>query len=263
MAHESSYPDAARMPTRRQLLGMAGAVAALGLGGCAAPQSSPAARGGIAPFSTAEELGELPPGWEPYVLRRDLPRTDYRVSALDGRRVLHAASGTGGTSGLRCGCVGDPVATPKLRWSWQVAGVPDGLCVGERDTDDSPARVALGFDGDHTTLNNRDRAFYELVELFTGHRLPYATLMYVWDARLPVGTVVSNARTQRIRYLVVESGAARAGQWLSYERDAAKDYQQVFGEEPGPLLNAGVLTDSDDLHIELQAWYGDITLSAA
>lgn len=84
--------------------------------------------------------------------------------------------------------------------------------------------------------------------------------MYVWDARLPVGTVVRNRRTARIRYLVVESGEARAGQWLSYERDLLSDFRHVFGEEPGHLASVGVLTDGDDLQADLQTWYGDVVL---
>lgn len=262
MDHEFFQRTATPVFTRRDWLGMAGAVAAMGLGGCATARPEAVARDGIAPFSTADRLDELPPGWEPYVLRRDLPRTEYRMCALEGRRVLHAATGEGGTSGLRCGCRHDVAATPVLRWQWQVAAVPPGLCVNDSDTDDSPARIALGFDGDHANLSDRDRSFYELVELFTGNRLPYATLMYVWDAQLPVGTVVNNARTPRIRYLVVESGAARAGRWLSYERDVEEDYRRVFGEPAGPVLSAGVLTDGDDLKMDLQAWYGDISLAA-
>ena len=85
------------------------------------------------------------------------------------------------------------------------------MCVLRSETDDSPARLVLAFDGDERDLSARDRAVFELVHLITGERLPYATLMYVWDAQLPVGTIVNYSRTSRIRYLVVESGPARAG----------------------------------------------------
>jgi len=244
--------------SRRGFLGLA-AAAMLGLPACA---TRPFAElGQVPPFSRAPTLGTIPPGWEPYVVRRDLPQTEYRIAALEGRRVLEA-SGRGVSSGLRCGLSVDPHVLPWLRWKWQASAVPDGMCVADRDADDSPARVVISFDGDHRDLPGRDRAFFELVELVTGQRLPYATLMYVWDARLPVGTLVSYARTSRIRYLVVESGPHRSGRWLSYERDLRADYRAAFGDEAGRLLNAGVLTDSDDLQVEVQAWYGDITLSA-
>ncbi|GAC1604002.1 MAG: DUF3047 domain-containing protein [Ramlibacter sp.] len=203
----------------------------------------------------------MPDGWEPYVLRRDLPRTDYRVVDLDGRRALRA-TGTGSSSGLRHCLAADVQRTPWLRWDWRTDHVPAGMSVGQPDTDDSPARIVVAFDGDPAELPMRDRAFFDLVELVTGQRLPYATLMYVWDAHLPVGSVVPYGRSSRIRYVVAESGAARAGQWLSQQRNLPVDYESIFGEPPGTITSVGVLTDSDDLKVDVQAWYGDIRLEA-
>lgn len=248
-----------RPATRRALLGT-GLSAALGLVACTGAPRTPGASMQIPLFSEAPALDMLPPGWEPYVLRRDLPRTEYRVAALQGRRVLYAG-GTGVSSGLRCAVAADPHATPWLRWHWRVDEVPAGMSVAERDVDDSPARVVVAFDGDHGRLSAKDRAFYELVHLLTGERLPYATLMYVWDGSLPVNSMASYAPTGRVRYLVVESGAARAGRWLPCERNLRHDYRAAFGEEPGPVLSVGVLTDSDDLQVDVGAWYGDIGLA--
>ena len=45
-----------------------------------------------------------------------------------------------------------------------------------------------------------------LAEALTGERPPYATLVYVWDATAPVGTVIINPRSDRIRKIVVDSG---------------------------------------------------------
>lgn len=98
------------------------------------------------------------------------------------------------------------------------------------------------------------------MHLITGQRLPYATLMYVWDAQLPVGTVVNYARFSRIRYLVVESGREAAGRWLRYERNLVEDFRHVFGEEPGWVGSVGLMTDSDDLKVDVETWYGDIRL---
>lgn len=70
-------------------------------------------------------------------------------------------------------------------------------------------------------------------------------------------------RSGRIRYQVVETGPARAGRWLSYERNVLEDYEKVFGEPaPGRVLGLGLLTDSDDLKNQAEAWYGDIGLYA-
>ena len=245
-------------PLRRALLGY-GPVLALGLAGCISlPREVP---GHVAPFSTAPQPGPLPRGWEEVVLRHDLPRTDYRLVELDGRRVL-LASGHG-ASGLRCRVRVDPQAMPWMRWSWRTREVPAGMCVERSETDDSPARMVVAFHGDEQSLSARDRALFELVHLITGERLPYATLMYVWDGQLPVGSVVDYARTSRIRYLVIESGPERAGSWLHYERNVVEDFRRVFGEEPGAVDSVGLMTDSDDLRVDVQTWYGDVRLEAA
>jgi hypothetical protein len=75
--------------------------------------------------------------------------------------------------------------------------------------------------------------------------------------------VVPNHRTGRIHYLTVEGGRERLGQWLHYERDVVADYQRVYGEAPGLISSVGVLTDSDAVKHDQQAWYGDISLRPA
>lgn len=257
LAARASRPAARPDPTRRALLGSS-PILALALAGCAMPRREvPEA---VAPFSTAVALDRLPPGWEDLVLRRDLPRTDYQLVEVDGRRVLRASGH--GASGVRCRVKADAREMRKLQWSWWTREVPPAMSVGRSETDDSPARVAVAFQGEEQRLSARDRALYELVHLITGERLPFATLMYVWDAQLPVGTVVGYARTGRIQYLVVESGPERAGRWVGYERDLAEDFRSVFGEDPGPVESVGVMTDGDDLRIDLETCYGDIRLSA-
>ena len=254
-------PDLAR---RHFVLGLAAA----GLVGCAAPSADRPPRGvvvsnAIVPFSMSPADGTLPVGWVPYVMRRDLAPTQYRMVERDGRRVLEAG-GIGVSSGLQCPMSADPLAQPWLRWQWRVDHLHSGMCVCDGDTDDAPARVVVAFDGDLSRLSTRERGFFDLVELLTGRRLPYATLMYVWDANLPVGQVVRYERSARIQYMVVESGDGHAGQWIRHERNVVDDFRAVFGEDPpGRISSVGVLSDSDDLKVPVKAWYGDIGLFAA
>jgi hypothetical protein len=90
--------------------------------------------------------------------------------------------------------------------------------------------------------------------------LPYATLSYVWSVDDPAGAVLSNPRTDRIRKLVVESGATHLGQWREYRRDVRADFRRAFGEEPGPLVAVALMTDTDNTGSSLQAWYGAMRL---
>ena len=219
--------------------------------------------GAVVPFSQLPANGASPSGWAPYIIRRDLPKTSYAVEQLDGRTVLHAYADCS-RSGLYCPVDIDPVATPWLRWQWRVDALHEDATVNDDDAEDTPVRVIVAFAGDVASLPLRDRLFYEQVELFTGNKLPFATLTYVWDGQLPVGRVVPYARSPRIQYQVVESGTTGLGQWLGYERNVVKDFTRVFGHAPpGHISSVGVLTDSDDLKNQVEAWYGDIGLFAS
>lgn len=280
-ALESEATPALPLSTTRRswlvaALGLAATQAGAGLSGCAIKPSAvaptppdgpaverplPAPADRVLPFSTGS-LGAAPSGWLPYAVRPDLTRTRYAVVRDGNRRVLNARAVASAT-GLRCAVDIDPAAFGHLQFSWRVQNVPAQANVAAAEHDDCPARIIVAFAGDDTRLPLRDRLFYEQVELFTGQRLPFATLMYVWDGGTHAPeTVHRNHRSARIQYLTVESGTARAGQWLHYERDVVADYQRVFGEAPGNISGVGVLTDADALKLELEAWYGDITLAA-
>lgn len=256
------------------LCALAGFGASAGLGGCAvlpsgtdepaSPQDALAADAApateISAFSSAAP-GQLPSGWHPYVLRRDLPRTRYMLAREGGRVALHAQARRSAT-GLHCALAIEPAQRSALRFSWKVPHVHDRADVATAELDDCPARLIVAFDGDIARLSLRDRLLFDQVELFTGQRLPFAMLMYVWDGgRHAVNTVHRNHRTARIQYLTVESGGARTGQWLNYQRDVAADYRRVFGEAPGRVIGVGVLTDGDALKTDHDAWYGDISLT--
>lgn len=275
-------------PTRRAWLvtaaGLAGVAAGAGLAGCATPTPDGAAHGSgetagappATPHATppatppatqvvafSEALpGAAPAGWHSYAMRRDVKHTRYAVVRDGAHHVLHARAAASAT-GLRCTVLIDPAQFGQLRFSWRVRDVPDQADVAVAEHDDCPARLILAFGGDDARLPLRDRLFFEQVELFTGQRLPFATLMYVWDGgRQAIESVHRNHRTARIQYLTVESGAQRAGGWLRYQRDVVADYRRVFGEAPGPIIGVGVLTDADALKCDMEAWYGDIALSA-
>jgi len=254
-------PDA----RRRRLITAAPALTLVGLSGCATPGRDAAARRlyPTVPAFSGVTWGDAPPeGWRPYIMRRDRAKTVYSMVQRDGRTALHAVADSA-SSGLSCATDIDPRRTPWLRWEWRVDTVYTRATVADDVAEDTPARLVIAFAGDMDTLSLRDRVFFEQVELFTGNQLPFATLTYVWDGQLPVGSVLPYARSGRIRYDVVESGAERAGQWLRYERNVLDDYRRVFGGAPaGAISSVGVLTDSDDLKNHAEAWYGDIGLYA-
>lgn len=188
--------------------------------------------------------------------------TSYRPDWLHGRLAVHAHS-VGGNSSLRKAIALPPGWGPQqLRFSWAVPRLNEAADLQDSDIDDAVARVMLSFEGDRAArFTMRDHLLSELAQLVTGEPLPYATLIYVWDNRYPVGTVIANPHTTRVRQLVVESGPSRLGRWVDIERDVQADFRQAFDELPGPLSSVGILSDANNTGATVDAWYGPITLT--
>jgi hypothetical protein len=155
----------------------------------------------------------------------------------------------------------EPKDLSRLAFSWKVLQLIPEADMAVRDTEDSPARVVLAFDGDRSRLTGRNLMMSELARALTGEEMPYATLMYVWANEARVDSVIINPRTDRIRKIVVESGGLRLNQWLNFERNIRADYEKAYGEPPGALIGVGVMTDSDNTGTTAKAWYGPIRLA--
>ncbi len=223
------------------------AAAALWLAGCATPP--------------AEVATPLPPGlsgWNEFVLPGKRP-TRYQADQEDGRLVVRAES-EASASMLRRALQLDPAQVAQVEFSWRVDELiaEADLAVAERS--DSPVRVLFAFDGDRSKLSLRNRAVFELAETLTGEPPPYATLMYVWDNRAAPESLFHGHRTDRMRKIVVESGAARRGQWLRYRRDLVADFRQAFGEDPGRLVGVAYMSDTDNTGGRARARYGEVHL---
>jgi hypothetical protein len=197
-------------------------------------------------------------GWQPLALPGKKP-TQYSWTEKDGRPALEAASDRSASIWRKrlepaVERVGD------VAFSWWVQSLMPNASVADIDREDAVARVLFGFSGDIDKLPLRTRMKFELAQALTGEAPPYATLMYVWDSQLPVGTVVINARSDRIRKIVVDSGPAELRRWRDHRRDLAADFRLAFGEEPGPLTSMAVMTDSDNSRASARAWYGPVEL---
>ncbi len=151
----------------------------------------------------------------------------------------------------------------RLSFAWTADALPPTVDVVQGRRDDAVVRVLLSFDGDRSRLSPRVHRLSEMSRLLTGEDLPYATLVYVWSDAHPPGTVLNNARTDRVRKLVLDSGTHHLGQWRDHERDVRADFVHVFGEEPGPLLSVALMTDTDNTRSGAQAWYGALRLEPA
>lgn len=230
------------------------ALAAALLVGCAGPGVDPSGQ-------SAASVGEpaaSSDGWHPVLLPGKAP-TRYAVTQKEGRWAVSARADSSASMWRR------RVSVPahqlgEARFAWWVDDLPAGAHVGDVDHEDAAARVIFAFEGDLEKLSPRNRAMFDLARALTGEYPPYATLMYVWDSRAPVGSVVVNPRTDRVRKIVLDSGPAEVGRWREHRRRLAEDFRRVFGEEPGRLVAIAVMTDGDNTRTRSQAWYGSIEL---
>ncbi len=224
------------------------------------PGGTPWAAASLAPQLDSTALN-APGPWAHYRLPGKAA-SRFTYVRKDGRNTM-LATAKSSASMLRYPVQMAPSDIGSIRFSWNVPELIAGADMALRDVDDSPVRIVLAFDGDRSTLSSRNQALSELARALTGEELPYATLMYVWCNTCVTESVIVNPRTDRIRKLVVESGAARLKEWLSYERDIRADYEKAFGEPPGTLLAVGIMTDSDNTRSATRAWYGPVELRAA
>lgn len=216
---------------------------------------------GVAGSPWALQSGVTGPGAASWT-HKTLPgkaQTHFRYERHEGRDAM-AVHADASASLLRQPVRIAPQALGRLRFSWKVPALIAGADLGVRDKADAPVRVILAFDGDRSRFSPRDAAMSELVRALTGEEMPYATLMYVWSNAHPPETVVRNPRTDRIRKVVVESGAGRLLQWVDHERDIRADYLRAFGEPPGALVGIAIMTDTDNTASQARAWYGPLLL---
>ncbi|WP_334190446.1 DUF3047 domain-containing protein [Noviherbaspirillum sp.] len=196
-------------------------------------------------------------GWQPLRPAPNAPDTRYTLVKEDGRTVLKADA-QASMSGLVHAVRVDLRKTPLLRWRWKVAAPLKGADMREKAGDDYAARVYVMFDYPLEKLPFGTRAKLKLGEALYGQKIPTAALNYIWDNRQPVGTIQPNPYTDRARMIVVESGADKAGRWVTETRDLRADFRAAFGEDAPEVIAVALATDTDNTGESAVAWYGDL-----
>jgi hypothetical protein len=228
----------------------------LGLGACSTVEPDTRRVAVAVDADKAAGLDMTAPLWQLMTLPGK-SKTTFNRTTHQGREALRAVS-QGSASLLRKKMHIPPADLGALHFSWQVPMLIEAADMAERDAEDAVVRVILSFEGDRSRFSHKNRMLSDLSHALTGEEMPYATLMYVWCNKRPVGSVITNPRTDRIRKLVVETGPPNLGKWLDYERNIRADFIQAFGEEPGALMGIALMTDTDNTQSKATAWYGSV-----
>ena len=205
--------------------------------------------------------GPLGAPWHFATLPNKTP-TDFSVVELNGEHVLRVA--THDAYGNMVHTLHQPPSVAlQLHWRWRVEQLVEQADIRTRAGDDAALKLCVSFDYEKSQLSFGERAKLRLGKISTGEDIPAETLCYLWDNRLPVGSVLHNAFTHRLRFIVLQSGSAHLGQWVTEQRNLAADYLQAFGEESASMpavIGITVSADSDNTHGSGLAYMGDIRL---
>ncbi len=190
------------------------------------------------PFSTQRALGE----WKEKIFKGKVLYEVKVIKQEKGGYLLARSDKT--ASGLFYTIRFSPYSTPMISWKWKVLRLPakngENYSEGEWiEKDDYAAR------------------FYVIFPKFPFTRTE--CLEYVWDERLPVGTIINSPYFDKIKLIVIESGKERLGEWIYEERNVYQDYIAAFGRLPENSVGAiAIMTDSDNTVSTAEACYDEI-----
>ncbi len=216
----------------------------------------------LGPFSSVQPGDPLPENWQPQTFKKIPKHTSYEL-VKDGDTTVIKAQSNAAASGLTKALQLDLKDYPILEWRWKVTHAISGSNPKIKAGDDYPVRIYLTFEYDPNRVSAWQRAKYAAAKLFYGAYPPHAGINYIWENKLPVGTIIPNAYTDRLRMIVVDGGTEHLNQWRTYRRNVYEDYKQAFGEEPPKVSGIAVMTDTDNTGESATAYYGDIRLRAA
>lgn len=207
-------------------------------------------------------------GWRTVQIPKQIS-TQYKIvadpdSALpsDAQAAVLQADSTSAAASLLAQLDVDPKRTPILQWRWRTATMLKNGDVMTKAGDDYPLRVYVVFDVPLESLSFGARTKIRFARSLFGADVPVAALCYVWDAKQPVGTTVWNAYTDRLRMVVLQSGAAKQNQWVSEHRDVAADFKAAFGFDAPKITAVLVGADTDNTKEATRSWFGDLSFSA-
>ena len=188
-------------------------------------------------------IADFSSGWAERWMHIKLDSRENSFTAVleDGDPVLQVQSDRS-ASGFWHAFNIEPVEDGTIAWRWKIErSIPGNRNEREKKGDDYAARLFVIFNDEPFSDGSR-------------------ALCYVWAAREPVGSALVNPYVTNVMQIVLESGDARAGEWVTEERDFLKDYIEAFGERPKKVSAVAVMVDTDDTGTTTKTWFGEIRL---
>jgi hypothetical protein len=199
---------------------------------------------------------------------REIPPTRFVAGARDGMPGVQViADRSYGTLALSLPPT-PPLPLHPLQWRWRIeqplalgADAPD---LFQKAGDDAALKVCAMFDHPIERVPFFERQVLRLARNAAGEPLPAATVCYVWDQRHAAGTEGENPYSRRVRFVVLRGRDDPRGQWVSEQRDLARDFLRLFGDEhpagqPVPALTQIVIgADADNTASRSEGWVAGV-----
>jgi len=181
-------------------------------------------------FASAELVRGIPPGWD---LDQKAGTVNLRLEKAKGNFVVHLASDSNSSFGIKRELHVDLREYPYLNWQWKAVRLPRGGDVRKAATDDQAVQLYVAFPatGFPAVLNT-------------------PIIGYIWDNEAPRGWT---GRSEQIgggmlRYLVVRNRTDRIGEWYAERRNVYEDFRKLFGD----LKGVDTVTNGIQFHINSQ-----------
>jgi len=191
------------------------------------------------------------------------PFTRFSVVELDGHKALKVEADSS-YGNLVHPLHLDKPASLNLAWQWRVDQLNDAADISVRTGEDIALKVCTLWDEPLERMPFVDRQGMRFLRSRTEDPVPGATVCYIWDAHLPVGTQADSPFTRRLRYIVLRSGPERLHRWTPEKRDIVADFLKLFGDETHdvpPLIGIAVGADADNTHAHTLGHAADIVLA--
>ncbi|MHB8846518.1 MAG: DUF3047 domain-containing protein [Nitrospirota bacterium] len=185
----------------------------------------------IADFTSWMTAKGLPSGWELKVksgkAAYDIKR-DGDIAAVNLRSADSSFSLQGETNV-------DVKRYPVLTWKWKVAQLPKGGDFRRSKTDDQAAQLFLAF--------TKTKA-----------------IVYIWDTTAPQGLMESTSPVpfMTVKVVVVRSGTAELGKWITETRNVYEDYKKLYGAEPPAVKGVRLQINSQHTGTSAESWFADV-----
>lgn len=171
-----------------------------------------------------------------------LPQHDITIEENEGHRVLHLKSKIE-SSTVRKDLRGkiDLKETPVLEWTWKAVVLPKNGDCRKKTADDQAAQLYV--------------VWPRFPEAVRSH-----IIGYIWDTTTPAGSIVKSEKTSTVTYVVMRSGTADLGKWITERRNLVEDYKKIYGGQPDAPGYISIAIDSDDTISSAESFFGKILL---